>query len=253
MEDRFLTQVKKNGGTLTIRVPELLSPLGSLVNLGQPDLPSSRSLTERLIRRLYEELRGDRRQLTARHVEQVIRLATESSSGRRVQLPGGITVERIFSDLVFSNGGSKGSFAPNLETPSRSLAYQYRVSIPKRGAATISVPELGTCFRLKVIDWSSAASDTKRDGRALDADLLRTPLILRNWRPGDAYRPRGRRQARKLKQMLLAGRVPSSDRAGWPVLESDGRVIWARGLPPAQDFCVRDGTRMGVVIEEERL
>jgi tRNA(Ile)-lysidine synthase len=127
------------------------------------------------------------------------------------------------------------------------------VSLPEHGSATVSIPELGTCLRLKVIDWPSAASDTKRDGRALDADLLRTPLILRNWRPGDAYRPRGRRQARKLKQMFLAGRVPSRDRAHWPVLESDGRVIWARGMPPAEDFCAREGTRAGVVIEEDRL
>jgi tRNA(Ile)-lysidine synthetase-like protein len=121
------------------------------------------------------------------------------------------------------------------------------------GTATVSIPELGKCFRLKVIDWPVTESDTKRDANALDADLLRSPLILRNWRPGDAYRPRGRRHERKLKSMFLAGRVPSSERMAWPVLESGGRVIWAQGMPAAEDFRARESTRTGVVIEEEGL
>jgi len=78
-------------------------------------------------------------------------------------------------------------------------------------------------------------------------------LILRNWHPGDAYRPRGRRQPRKLKQMFLAQRIPSEERGSWPVLESGGRIIWARGMPPAEDFRARESTRLGVVIEEDRL
>jgi len=102
-----------------------------------------------------------------------------------------------------------------------------------------------------VIDWPVTESDTKRDANALDADLLRSPLILRNWRPGDAYRPQGRRHELKLKSMFLAGRVPSGERAAWPVLESGGRVIWAQGMPAADDFRARENTRTGVVIEEQ--
>jgi len=35
------------------------------------------------------------------------------------------------------------------------------------------------------------------------------------------------------------------------VLESGGRVIWAQGMPAAEDFRARESTRIGVVIEEE--
>jgi hypothetical protein len=37
------------------------------------------------------------------------------------------------------------------------------------------------------------------------------------------------------------------------VLESGGQVAWVRGMPAAEDFCARDGTRAGVVIEEGHL
>lgn len=257
VENCFLARCNKTAGAVTIGIPHLLEPLGPLAHLGPIKKPkvqpaSSRSLTERLVRRLYWELRGDCRDLAAGHVEQVLRLATEASSGRCVQLPGRIVAERVFSEIIFSRENPARLHARSQETIAQSNAYQYVVSLHDRGTTTVSIPELGTSFRLKVIDWPSAERDTKRDGKVLDAALLRTPLILRNWRPGDAYRPRGRRQTRKLKQMFLAGRVPGRERAGWPVLESGGQVVWARGMPAAEDFCAREGTQRGVVIEEDR-
>ena len=157
---------------------------------------------------------------------------------------------RSFGELIFS-GKEAGRQRTSDGTAKQESAYEYIVSLPLRGTATVSIPELGKCFRLKVIDWPVTESDTKKDANALDADLLRSPLILRNWRPGDAYRPHGRRHERKLKSMFLTGRVPSGERAAWPVLESGGRVIWAQGMPAAEEFRAKENTRMGFVIEEE--
>ena len=213
----------------------------------------ARALTERLIRRLYERVRGDRCDLSARNVEQVIRLAAESTSGKRVKLPGKIEVERVFDELVFSRVDAKERPRSGQETKTESSTYQYVVSLPDQGATTISVPEVATRFRLKIVDWPLAESDTESDSDALDAAALRLPLLLRNWRSGDAYRPRGHRQTRKLKQMFLAGRIPRRQRACWPVLESGGQVIWARGMAPAQSVCAHKGTRRGVLIEEVSL
>ena len=117
----------------------------------------------------------------------------------------------------------------------------------------MSVPELKRRFCLKVIDWSSPERDTTTEGPALDADRLCAPLVLRNWRRGDAYRAQGHRQVQKLKRMFLERHVPKQERVSWPVLESAGRVAWVRGMPPAAEFCAGDGTRVGVVIEEQRL
>ena len=219
----------------------------------------ARALTERLIRRLYEKVRGDRRELSARHVEQVIRLAAESTSGKRLRLPGRIAVERVFSDIVFSRAGQeqeddhKDRAASSRETKMEPPSYLYMVDLPASGATTVAVPELSTCFRLKIVDWPLGESDTKTDTGAFDAGTLRSPLLLRSWRPGDAYRPRGHRQSQKLKQMFQAERVPRQQRVHWPVLESAGQVIWARGMAPAEEFCVRENTRVGLLIEEESL
>ncbi|MGC2416364.1 MAG: tRNA lysidine(34) synthetase TilS C-terminal domain-containing protein, partial [Candidatus Acidiferrales bacterium] len=63
----------------------------------------------------------------------------------------------------------------------------------------------------------------------------------------------GGRQARKLKRLFLAKHIPVRERVGWPVLESDGRIVWVRGMPAADEYCANAGTRVGVLIEEQGL
>ena len=167
-----------------------------------------------------------------------------------MELPGRVEVEKAFDAVVFRGSDSRPVARGASGTSQRSVSYHYQVERPANGQATVSVPELGTAICLKVIDWSKRERDTKRETVALDVDLMDFPLVLRNWRPGDAYRPKGRRDERKLKQLLLASRVPASKRAGWPVLESSGRIVWALKMPPSADFLASPATRVGLVIED---
>lgn len=260
VEERMQSCVEIRGESFYIQIRDLRAPLNFATRLsGEPLSPEAaagspwRPLTERLIRRLYQGVRGDRRELSAEHVEQIIRLATESTSGHHIQLPGWVKVVREFDTLIFSRAPQRGKSRHEKETSSQQGAYHYVVELPDTGTVAVSVPELGTCFRLKVIDWPLVASDTKSQAQALDACLLRSPMVLRSCRHGDAYRPSGRLHARKLKDMFLARNVPSTERVLWPVLESCGSIAWARGMAPAADFCATDQTRTGVVIEEDSI
>ena len=118
---------------------------------------------------------------------------------------------------------------------------------------TVAVPEIGRRIRLKVIDWPKEPRETGLGDGAIDAQLLRSPVMLRSWRPGDSFRPQGRRRALKLKQFLREGRIAVRDRRGWPVLTSAGELVWARGLPVAAEFSPGRKTRTGVLISEEAL
>ena len=254
VESRFSSLVKEANGRFAISIRDLLEPLalpGSSSNRATDSLRSltERPLTERLIRRLYKSVRGNVHDLTAKHVEQVLQLAIAGRSSQQAELPRGVVVERRFGELLFSLRAVPGTRMHFRETKVAPDAYHYRVELPERGIATICISELGTRLLVKVIDWPCGERDTKRDN-ALDADLLPTTLTVRNWQPGDAYRPRGHRQTRKLKQMLLSKRVDLAKRRLWPVLEYAGRIIWVRGMPPAAEFCAGERTRVGVLIEE---
>ncbi len=133
-------------------------------------------------------------------------------------------------------------------------SFSHMVQLGKSGEDTaVAVPEIGRRIRLKVIDWPAQARETGFGDGAIDAELLRSPLTLRSWCPGDSFRPLGRRHPLKLKQFLREGRVALRDRQGWPVLTSAGAVVWTRGLPVAAEFAPRKNTRTGVLIAEETL
>ena len=255
LADRHQALVERTPAGLSIRIQDLLAPLalGHAEAAGEVRPEALAALTRRLVRRIVEELKGDRRQLTARHVEQVMHLATTSTSGHRIHLPAGVVVEKNFDRLVFSLAGPTGARRGAGETKAKGKPYEYVVELKREGSATISVPEIGRRFRLKVIDWPPAASDTTMQAYALNADRLRSPLVLRSWRPGDSYRPRGRRRVHKLKRLLLESRVGVGERTGWPVLTSAGALVWARGLPVAEGFAPEAGTKAGLVILEESL
>ena len=87
----------------------------------------------------------------------------------------------------------------------------------------------------------------------MDRDRLLAPLVLRNWRPGDALRPLGRQRVHKLKRLLNEKRISRWERDGWPVLTSGGIVVWARGFPVAAEFAADERTQAGIVIAEEPL
>ncbi len=255
-DDRLVRLASVSREKATIAVSDLLSPLPAPAGADSAPgrkyergaRPASQqpfvALTERLIRKMYAAVRGDLRDLTATQVEQVIRLASRSTSGHHIELPGGISARLDFGQLSFVRAQGTSKSAAQLDS-----TYAYTLDLPDRGSAAISVPELHTRFLLKVIDWPVGQRETRMECGALDAERLGSPLILRNWRPGDSYRPRERRRNRKLKEMLREAHISRGERGAWPVLESGGRVVWARGLPPAGDFCAREGTRVGVLIE----
>ncbi|MGH9794020.1 MAG: tRNA lysidine(34) synthetase TilS [Candidatus Acidiferrales bacterium] len=204
------------------------------------------SLARRLVRRVAKEIGGEGCRPTAEHVARVLELAQHGRGGQRIELPGGVVVERsLDARLRF--------WKPGQETKTSAASYHYDVQWPLGSNAAVEVREVGSRFRLKLIDWPATASDTSVAQVLLDASLLAPPLVLRSWQVGDAYRPAGRRRVYKLKELLYRARIDARQRASWPVLASAGRVVWARGFPPAAE-CVPTGrTRAGLVIAEERI
>jgi tRNA(Ile)-lysidine synthase len=260
-DERFHALVTRDSpAAISLSVENLLSPWPSLipeergVSGRQVSLPSpTMALTRRLVRRIFAELRGSREQLTSRHVDGVIDLAAKSQSGARIDLPG-VCVERIFDRLCFTSVLGARDSGQDGESASENRDFAYTVSRPaRRESASIVVTEIHRRFNLKMIDWPPAQSDTVVGWGALDFDRVQWPLVLRNWRPGDSYRPHGSRRVRKLKRLLLESRVPRNARGSWPVLTSEGKVIWASGYPVAEELAPNPGTQTGLVIGEEEL
>jgi tRNA(Ile)-lysidine synthetase-like protein len=160
-------------------------------------------------------------------------------------------VKRVFDRLVFTP--PQTSNREDRETTEATPAYEYSVDLSKERTATVLIPEIQKRLCLKVIDWPGGARDTSNSAATLDRDLLRPPLLFRNWRPGDAYCPVGRQGVRKMKRLFQEYKIPAGERKAWPVLTSEGRLAWAGKLPVAKEFAAGGSTRAAVAIVEEIL
>lgn len=239
--------VTRQGQTAVVNVRELLGPMRSGLSYKIQTGNVFHALTQRIVRRLYDEMAANG-ELSRKHVENVIEFAESGGSGRRIELPGGVQVSKEFDQLIFSvrkELDSRDSRVP------ASVSYAYTIDLADKEVVTVTVPELGRRFHLKVIDWPGRERETRSEGVVLDAERLRPPLILRNWKPGDAYCPKGHLRPQKLARMMMAGRIRASRRASWPVLISQGRIAWVDQMPVAGEFSASEATRTGLWIVED--
>jgi tRNA(Ile)-lysidine synthase len=245
VRERIAALRQRRESDVGIRSSDLLAPLGWM---DKGTSASSAALSRRLVRGLLQEVRGHFRGITAQHVEQVLRLAGTNGSGRRAELPGAI-VERSFGWLWFSSAPAHN----DRRCKGKSDLFERAVQLGGSGEETVvAVPEIGKRFSLKVIDWTRRERETTVQG-VLDRDLLRSPLVLRSWRPGDSYQPEGRRRALKLKRLLRETRVAFGYRASWPVMTSAGSLVWARGCPVASEYVPGESTGTALLIAEEEI
>jgi tRNA(Ile)-lysidine synthase len=206
----------------------------------------SAAIRKRMVRQLIASIKRRPGQLGANHVDAVIELARSGQSGTSLSLPGGVEVRKERDTLIFRTAEN----ANHVATRQTAREFEFVIDLD-RGSQDVRVPELCCAFRFRVIDWSSERGETNKRETVLDRDRLRSPLVLRNWRPGDRFRPLGHRSAHKLKRFLNEKHISRWERDGWPVLTSGGVLAWARGFPAAAEFAADERTRAGILIVEE--
>ncbi len=241
VEERFARLSHRRGAGLVLRARDVVDPWPQLKSR-----EAREAMAARLARRAAREVKRDLRGLAASHITRVLDLARLGTSGNRLELPGGLVVERVLNDLIFTAEGERG------RTGGEPVAYSYTADIGEGDEAVVEIAETGKRLRLKLIDWPAARRETYQEASgALDADRLETPLMVRNWLPGDAYRPHGRGHRDKLKRLLLERRIAGKDRAVWPVLTSGGKPVWSSGLPVAAECAAGPQTRRALLIFED--
>jgi len=162
-------------------------------------------------------------------MEDLRRLAAEGQSGKRVVLGAGAEARKEFEWLVVS-GGQREDNAPS----GRASGFHYRIQPP----AVVVIPRLGLRLRFSFADKVDAngaeAEYTRTEAVWLDSLSPAAPLILRSWRAGDRYHAFANTNPVKLKELFQRRRIPSAERAWWPVLECAGTIVWVRGFAPVR-------------------
>jgi tRNA(Ile)-lysidine synthase len=147
-------------------------------------------------------------------------LALNGRSGQKRELEG-LHAERTLRELRLEIGPVARATSP---TPI------YTAEVP----GEIDAPAYGVRLRVETFRPSGESYKQEADretgqetGQA--GQPVRT-ATLRNWSPGDRAKLRYSGGLRKVKEILERLHVSGSERALWPVLEFEGRVVWMKGV-----------------------
>jgi tRNA(Ile)-lysidine synthase len=132
-------------------------------------------------------------------------LALQGHASQKLHLAQGLSAERTPRELRLTVLPP----APSAPAVADALC-EYTVSIPGEMVA----PTFGLRLRAEIVPPATPCSTA----------------TLRNWRPGDRVRLRYSSKQHKIKEVLERLHVTGSNRALWPVLELEGRIIWMRGV-----------------------
>ena len=83
----------------------------------------------------------------------------------------------------------------------------------------------------------------------LDSKDLQLPLIVRNRRLGDKMAIKGLNGRKKIKDIFINEKIPSEDRAVWPVVtDSSDTIVWLPGLKKSQ-FDKKNSQKYDIIIK----
>jgi len=188
------------------------------------------ALVRRVLRGALRRAGSELHDVSFDHIENVRMLLEDGKSGKFVEIPGGLQVARDFSRLVFRR------------TVPAVADYEYELKIP----GDVHIPELGKTFRAEIVELEASESPGHRV--FVDADSIGPYVRIRNWKPGDYYRPVGL-PAGKLKRLFQRARIPRIHRLSWPVVVSDSTIIWVASFPVSREFAPRGRSQKIVAIE----
>jgi tRNA(Ile)-lysidine synthase len=248
-ELRLFLNAKEDKGEWRISMQDLLAPRSQSDQSRSLDGRWARrapqAMSKRMIRILVRKVKPHSGQLSSIHVDAILRLAQQPDSGKSLPLPGGVEVRRQRDSLTFR------AMVHKSVTKSHSAAKPFSLTVELGpNPAEVTLTEHPCCLRFTVIDWPPQGRETSVTGAVLDRDRLRVPLVVRNWRPGDSMQPLGHQKSHKLSRLLNELGVGRWDKVTWPVLDSGGKIAWARGLSVSAEFAAGSSTRQGVVITE---
>ena len=162
-------------------------------------------------------------ELTAAHVEGVLRWLREGTSGGSLDLPGGRRLVREFDRLVpgtvaaTDGPGDTAGGPPGLTADLCPEDWRPEVRRLADGGdgGRPGVGDLGNPDSWHLVCPAAA---------------LRGNLRVRGWRRGDRVRPLGLGGSRRVSDVLREARVPATRRAAVPVVADDDGILWVVGL-----------------------
>ncbi|MEI6209120.1 MAG: tRNA lysidine(34) synthetase TilS [Desulfuromonadales bacterium] len=200
-ERLFIESSRMEEGTIVFRA-------GQLRTLGC-------ALRRRVLRNAFTYQAGSLEGLSRRHIDAICAMIDSARPNSRLALPQRVTAVREYDRLLFKRTPEAvpGTF-PGLQIPGPGYYL-----LPAGGSLSIEVSEAPD-------DFCTLPGHTA----FLNLDKTPFPWQVRTFRPGDRMTPLGMSGSKKVKDIFIDRKIPSSDRRNIPLLFCNDELIWIAGV-----------------------
>jgi len=199
------------------------------------------ALSSRVAQAVLERF-SSRRAIGFQHVEWFLELAARTTDAA-LALPGQEAV-RIGPQIILRPASVKARATVN--------SFAFPLSIPGEVQSdrwAIAASELDRASNAVWPAWAGRGNEV-----GIAAAVLELPLVVRNRRPGDRFRPIGAPGKRKLQDFFVDRKVPRTDRDALPlVVDARGRIVWVPGQAVAEEFKVSATSQSVILLRVRRL
>jgi tRNA(Ile)-lysidine synthase len=197
----------------------------------QPEYPA---VKVELVRRSLATIGSGERDLTQEHFENILQLAQQNVSGRKIELPDGFVVWREYGKLVFARTETLKPDEQINKSIKAKVPGQTRLGNYLVEAAVFEV-EMGSEGKFKAgktsfVEW-------------FDLDKLKLPLVVRSRQPGERFIPLGSTEEKKVGKFLTAQRVPQRIRKKTLVVCDSKKTIWVWPIRISEQAKITGETR----------
>jgi len=157
-------------------------------------------------------------ELSAAHIELVMKLFQNAHPSGEIHLPAGLKAEKSYDFCIFS-------FEEDTQK-----AYSIPLHIP----GDTLLPN-GHKIEAKYIKEEEQSNATF----VLDPEKVQLPLVVRTRMNGDRMKVKGLNGTKKVKDIFIEKKIPLTERASWPiVVDSNQQIIWIPGLKKSNNEAV---------------
>jgi tRNA(Ile)-lysidine synthase len=192
-----------------------------------------KAIAARLVRKAVGSIKGDLKDIEARHTSLLLEMIGENRTGAAVKLPGDVnTLVQFDKTLVY------------IEKP----AVYYEYSMPVQGKIFIKEKKLDVI--IEICD-ACEIGDPKGDVHYFSASACGKGFTIRNRRNGDIIKPWKGRGSVKLKKYFIDKKIDRTDRNNKLLIACGDKVAYIEGMAYGKDF-MPDGESKVIRVKIER-
>jgi tRNA(Ile)-lysidine synthase len=191
------------------------------------------ALKRRMLREAVSKVHSGQTELSFDQVEDAIRFLSSAQTGRALNLPSGLIIEREYNAFFLFPATGEHEFCAVLSVPGVTV-----------------IPEVSLEAEARLLEGRAEADDENYSWQAeFDYDKISLPLEIRTRRSGDRFCPSGMGgKSKKLQDYFVDQKVPRRERDIVPILASKEDVIWVIGMRTDERFLPKAETKRVLVV-----